>query len=110
MPPRLRASAVYMLYFAALGSFLPYLNLYYESVGMTKPEIGILIVTLTLTTMLASPLWSALADSLRLHRFMLPLVTMGTLIPMAWLSRSGSFRELILGISPTGFLSVRWCR
>lgn len=98
MSPRVRASVIYALYFGALGSFMPFINLYYQGVGMSKQEIGILIATATITALIASPLWSALADAFGLHRFLLPLATFGALLPMAALSRATSFRELLLAI------------
>ncbi len=98
MSPRVRASAIYALYFGATGSFIPVLNLYYQHVGMSKQQIGILIVTSTLTTLVASPLWSALSDAFRLHRFTLPVATFGSLLPMAAMTRASNFSELMLSI------------
>lgn len=96
MSPRLRAALIYFCYFAAGGSLSPYLNLYYQNVGMTKQQIGVLIATTTLTTVIASPVWGGLADAFRLHRYLLPLAIFGTLGPVALLIRSTDFTALWL--------------
>lgn len=96
MSPRLRAALIYFCYFAAGGSLSPYLNLYYQNVGMTKQQIGILIATTTLTTVIASPAWGGLADAFRLHRYLLPIAIFGTLGPVALLIRSTDFAALWL--------------
>jgi MFS transporter, PPP family, 3-phenylpropionic acid transporter len=96
MPPRFRASAIYFLFFGAVGAFTPYLNLYYQSVGMTKQQIGILIAATTLMTVVASPLWSTLADAFRLHRYLLPVAMLGTLLPVGLLLSAADFWTLLL--------------
>jgi MFS family permease len=94
MSPRLRAALIYFCYFAAGGSLTPYLNLYYQHVGMSKQQIGVLIATTTLTTVIASPIWGGLADAFRLHRYLLLLAIFGTLGPVALLIRSTEFAAL----------------
>ncbi|MBZ0301321.1 MAG: MFS transporter, partial [Anaerolineae bacterium] len=96
MHPRIYGAAVYLLFFSASGSLTPYLNLFYQTVGMTKPQIGVLIASATLTSVIAAPLWSGLADALRLHRYLLPLAMFGTLIPIALLANSTTFVALWL--------------
>ncbi len=96
MQPRIRAAAIYLCYFAAGGALTPYLNLYYQTIGMTRQQIGLLIASTTLTTVIASPVWSALADAFRLHRYLLPLAMVGTLGPVALLTQTTEFGALWL--------------
>lgn len=96
MQPRIFAAAIYLFYFAAGGALTPYLNLYYQTIGMTKQQIGMLIASTTLTTVIASPVWSALADAFRLHRYLLPLAMVGTLGPVALLTQTTDFTPLWL--------------
>jgi PPP family 3-phenylpropionic acid transporter len=96
MSPRLRAALIYFCYFAAGGSLSPYLNLYYQNVGMSKQQIGLLIATTTLTTVIASPVWGGLADAFRLHKYLLPIAIFGTLGPVSLLIRSTDFAALWL--------------
>lgn len=82
MSIRVVASAFYLFYYAAAGAVFPYLNRFYQSVGMSTYEIGALAAILTLTMMVAGPLWGGLADALRLHRRLLPLAITLTIIPL----------------------------
>jgi MFS transporter, PPP family, 3-phenylpropionic acid transporter len=96
MQPRIFAAAVYFFYFAAGGSLVPYLNLYYQTIGMSKQQIGVLIASATLAAVVAAPVWSVLADAFRLHRYLLPLAMFGTLGPVALLAQSTEFTVLWL--------------
>jgi PPP family 3-phenylpropionic acid transporter len=96
MQSRLFASAIYFCYFAAGGALTPYLNLYYQDVGMSKQQIGVLIASTMLATVLASPIWGAVADAFRLHRYLLPLAMFGTLLPIALFVQATDFIALWL--------------
>ena len=96
MQPRILASAIYFLYFGAGGALSPYLNLYYQTVGISKQQIGFLIAAATLMNVLSSPIWSAIADAFNLHRYLLPLAMFGTAIPVALLMQSSEFWALLL--------------
>ena len=67
------AALYYFSFFAAIGILVPYINLYYESVGLNTGSIGILAALPTVVSLVASPLWGAVADRLRLHKILLPL-------------------------------------
>lgn len=96
MQPRILASAIYLFYFGAGGALTPYLNLYYQTVGISKQQIGFLIAAATLMNVLSSPIWSAIADAFNLHRYLLPLAMFGTAIPVALLMQSSEFWALLL--------------
>jgi len=76
----------YFLYFGAVGCLFPYLNLYYQRVGLTGLQIGVLSAIAALVTQLASPLWGMLGDSHTLHRTLLSVAVGGTIIPALLLS------------------------
>src|SRR5574341_618210 len=63
---------LYLSYYMALGAFLPYINLYYERIGLSGIQIGFLSALMLSTMSLASILWGAAADRLHLHRRMSP--------------------------------------
>lgn len=88
------ASAYYLLYFGAVGSLQPYLNLYYQERGMSHQEIGYLAAMLTAVGILAAPVWTGIADSYRLHRSILLLAMVGTLLPIWLLSQAQVFWTL----------------
>ena len=85
MSQRAPASAFYLLYYAAVGALLPYLNLYYQQTGMTTHEIGVLAALPTIAVLFAGPFWASIADALHLHKHLLPLLTVGTMLPAAGL-------------------------
>jgi PPP family 3-phenylpropionic acid transporter len=89
-------SLYYLVYFLATGALLPYLNLYYESIGIQRWEIGILAGLPQVMYLFAAPLWAALADALHLHKRLLPLVMLATLPPMAMLGWASNFYVLAL--------------
>ena len=67
------AALYYFTFFAAIGILIPYINLYYESVGLDAGSIGILAALPTVVSLVASPLWGVVADRLRLHKVLLPV-------------------------------------
>jgi PPP family 3-phenylpropionic acid transporter len=93
--PHYWGSVFYLMYFAAAGALIPYLNLFFQRVGIDKPHIGVLAALQTLTTLVAGPLWSGLADALRLHKWILPLAMLGVLAPVGWLTQAHSFIALV---------------
>lgn len=97
--PNNLARIYYFLYFAAVGSFGPYLNLYYLEVGLDTIQIGIIVATLTSISLVANPVWNAIADRFQLHHRLLPVLIWGTL-PLIWLlAHAQDFTSLMVSIS-----------
>ena len=57
----LQPKLLYFLYYAAMASLLPFLVLYYEHLGLSGRQIGVLSALVPVMT-LTVPLWSAAAD------------------------------------------------
>ncbi len=57
-----RLSLHYFLYFSVLGTLLPYLGLYLQSLNFNPIEIGQLLAALLLTKIVAPNVWGWLAD------------------------------------------------
>lgn len=89
-------SAYYLLFFAALGACWPYFNLFFQSVGMSNQQIAALATLSTLTTLVASPSWSLVADQLHLRRRLLPLLMAGSIPPLLLIRGAGTFEVLAL--------------
>ena len=87
--------AFYLLYFGAIGCTYPFLNLYYQRMGLTGLQIGILSAISALVMPLASPLWGILGDSCNLHRALLSVAVGGTIIPVLILSASSTMHWLV---------------
>ena len=66
--PVWRMPAFYFLHFFNVGVLLPFLNIFYHSVGMSGLQLGLLNAAPRLSSALAPPLAGALADKFRLGR------------------------------------------
>jgi len=86
-PSKLTFKAYFFLFFAAIGSCLPYLTLYFKQLGLTAGHAGILNGVRLLTEFIGSPLWGMVGDKFRIRKVILfaSLVsyTTGTLLFMA---------------------------
>lgn len=60
--PHWRFSLYYFVYFAGLGSFLPYWSLYLESLQLSPRQIGQVLGLMAATKVLAPSAWGWLAD------------------------------------------------
>lgn len=58
----------YVLYFAAFASLLPFFVLFYQSLGFTGAQIGLLAGVSPLITLIATPFGTGLADSTHHHK------------------------------------------
>lgn len=62
-----------VLIFAGFAFVAPFLVLYYQSVGFTGAQIGILTGITPLVTLFCTPLWTSLADVSQRHRLIMSL-------------------------------------
>lgn len=63
----------YFLYYVAFASVMPFLVLFYQSLGFNGPQIGLLTGIAPLITMVAAPFWTGVADAKRWHRWVMSL-------------------------------------
>ncbi len=63
----------YFLFFAAIASYAPYLVLYYQSIGLTGTQIGLLTGITPLIMLVSVPFWTGVADRTNRHRLILSL-------------------------------------
>lgn len=61
----------YFLYFAAISSLMPFLVLFYQGLGFSGAQIGLLTGIPPLITLIAAPYWTGLADSNHWHKFVM---------------------------------------
>ena len=62
--------------FAAMAFVMPFLVLYYQSLGFTGAQIGLLTGLAPLVTLVSAPFWTGLADKLQRHRLIMSAVLM----------------------------------
>lgn len=81
---------VYLLVFAYFGSYMPYINTFLISVGLTASQAGFIYGTRLLITMFAGPIWGLLADYTGYRRVIFVVLCLGTAIfifPSPWIAK-----------------------
>lgn len=63
----------YIVMFAGVAFFSPFLVLYYQSLGFSAAQIGLLTGVTPLVTLVSAPLWTGLADTTQRHRLLMTL-------------------------------------
>ena len=64
-------TAYYYIFYGALGSLFPFLNLYYRAVGMDPWQIGILGGIRPLIALLCAPIWSFVSNKYKIRKIIL---------------------------------------
>ena len=95
--------AVYFIYYAAAASLIPFLTLYYQGLGLTGREIGILTGIAPLMTLLGASIWSVLADLTQKHRVLFLVAIGGTWGSVLLLSQLNTFLWLIPAVVAYAF-------
>lgn len=74
-----------ILLFAGFAFVLPFLVLYYQSLGFSGAQIGLLTGITPLVTIVCAPLWTAIADKTQHHRLIMSLALLvGALVVAAF--------------------------
>ena len=95
--------AAYFIYYAAASSLIPFLTLYYQGLGLTGREIGILTGISPLMTLVGASVWSLLADLTQKHRLLFLIAIGGTWGSVFLLSQFESFLWLIVAVVAYAF-------
>lgn len=90
-----RVQTMYFCYFMAIGAFLPFINLYYERIGLTGVQIGTLSALPLFVMSTTSIFWGALADALNLQRRLLSVSLLLAPFPAFALSQTSQYSALI---------------
>jgi PPP family 3-phenylpropionic acid transporter len=96
--------AFYFLFFGAMASLVPYLNLHYEQIGLSSRQIGLLSGMSPLLTLVGAPLWGGLADATQRQRLLLILAIAGSSLAVWLLSLFTAFLWLIPVVAVYAFL------
>ena len=102
----LYARILFFCYYMAFGAFLPFINLYYQRIGLTGVQIGTLSSIPLLVMSTTSVLWGGIADVLRLHRRILSTSLFLTPIVVFILSRTTEYSILIPLVIAYAFFST----
>lgn len=103
----LRFSKAFYTFFFASGAFLsPFLVLYFSELGLDGRRIGVLRGIAPLITVVAAPLWSALADATRRHKLIRMVAIMGSWLAVLILSVTRMYGALIAVIAANAILGA----
>lgn len=95
--------AFYFIYYAAAASLIPFLALYYQGLGLTGREIGVLTGISPLMTLVGASVWSLLADLTQKHRALFFVGIGGAWGSVFLLSRFDTFALLIPAVVAYAF-------
>jgi len=96
--PRGRRVSLWLSFFffwGAIGSFIPYLSLYYDSVGLTGTHIGILNSVRAALSFMSAIAIAFLSDVLRRRRLVFILLIIGMIIMLAIFPHMASFITIL---------------
>ena len=96
----------YFCFYAAGSALMPYLGLYYQSLGLTGRYIGLLTGIPPLVTLFAAPLWGSVADATQRHRQMLLTAIGSTIVVVLALSLAAQLLWLLPLVMAYAFFSA----
>ena len=77
--------ASYLLYYISLGAFSPFLNIYYERIGLSGSQIGFITSAGYIVAMLFSPVWGAITYKNHKYKSMIAFLSLTTtLLTILW--------------------------
>ncbi len=85
-PSIVRPAIVYFALFGALAAFFPYISVFYQSIGIGLPEIGLLVALNAGVAVIAAPAWGALVDRVRTVRGPLAVAALWSAAAASWLA------------------------
>jgi MFS transporter, PPP family, 3-phenylpropionic acid transporter len=85
-PSIVRPAIVYFLLFGAVSSYFPYISVYYRSIGIGLPEIGLLAALNAGVAVVAAPAWGAIVDRARDVRGPLAVAGLWSAAAATWLA------------------------
>ena len=105
------SSMFFFLFYGAFSFLLPFLAIFYKSLGLTGGQIGLLAALSPIISFFSAPLWTGAADATRHHKLVAMLSLVGVVIITLIFPGVASFGGLILMITlfafffaPTGSL------
>lgn len=98
-PPAFWMSAAYFAYYAGIACWAPYIVLYYQRLGLSGTQIGILNAIMPLGMAFLAPIWGGLADNWNAHRLILRVALLSTATVGLLLTGASSFPQVVLLIS-----------
>jgi PPP family 3-phenylpropionic acid transporter len=98
-----RPAIVYFVLFGSVAAYFPYISVFFQSIGLSLPEIGLLGALSAGVALVAAPIWGAIVDRARDVRGAIAVAGLWAAVAAAWLAVT---REPILVGVALAFLSV----
>lgn len=89
--PRLRLSAFYFFWFAALGAVLPYWGLYLLELDFTEFQIGLIFALMMGAKMIAPMVWGWIADHYGARLLIIRIAAFGALLAFLLMTQAQTF-------------------
>ena len=89
------SSGFYFVLFAGYACISPFLVLYFQDLGFSGPQIGLLTGIIPLVTLVSVPFWTRLADATRQHRLIMSAATVVGVVVMVLLPWAQTFAQML---------------
>jgi MFS family permease len=96
----------YFWFYAGIGAFTPYAALYYQDLGFSGLQLGVLTALPALGASLTGPFWGIVADSLAAHRAIMRIVLMIAMVVTLFLTRITSFAPFFVTLGIIALVMV----
>ena len=96
----------YLLYFGANACFLPYIVLYYQGLGFSGAQIGLLFAISPLISLVGAPFWTGMADVSHRHRLVMSVTLLAAIGLVALFPFVKTFTAVLVLASLFSFMSA----
>jgi PPP family 3-phenylpropionic acid transporter len=102
----LKPKIYYFFIYGAGAALIPYLVIYYQELGLSGSQIGLLTGIPTLMSLLSTPVWGGLADATNKKRLLLGIAILVSMTMVGVLSLTTTFLWMVLVVSLYAFNSA----
>jgi MFS-type transporter involved in bile tolerance (Atg22 family) len=97
---------LFLSYYASLGALMPYLPVYYHSLGHGGQIIGMLGAVKPLTTFLVAPFWGLIADQTQAPFSILKVTFVVSLVGQLFVAASKDYRYIMIMVFLTALFNA----
>jgi PPP family 3-phenylpropionic acid transporter len=98
--------AYYFIYFAGMSAFVPYIVLYYQDMGFSGTQIGLLVTISPLVLLIGGPFWTGVADTGHRHKMVMNIALGAAVISIFLLPFLRTFLLVLILIFIFSFMSA----
>ena len=87
----LPAKLSYFFVFAYFGSYMPFQNVFFTSIGLKPSQAGFITGLRATALSIANPLWGVTADKTGRRKIIFVIISIGTILlvfPMPWIAKA----------------------